>query len=162
MAKKNGLNKEKVNELLSPVGEIIDKLAQEEQQMVEQIDEQIEQQMVEPPVEQMDEQMVAHQKRIEEIRSLLDLNIRKAIIYHKDDKNIGGLNEGQFKAIVDGYRKATGKDLNEERIECIKNINFNQASSVIYSINVCLKLTSQEKRNFDINKKLSEQSEQTA
>ena len=113
-------------------------------------------------VEQIDEQMVAHQQRLNEVRGLLDLNIRKAIRYYKDDKTVGGLNEGQFNAIVDGYRRATGKDLSEERVECIRKINFNQATSVIYTINTCLKIISQEKRNFDINRKLIEKDEQLA
>ena len=87
MSKKKGLNVEKTKEILSPVEEIIDKLAKEDEKSVEPT--------VEPPVEQIDEQideqMVAHQNRINEIRGLLDLNIKKAILYHKDDKSIGGL-----------------------------------------------------------------------
>lgn len=143
MAKKNtkkGGNIKPIEEMVatqeSNAEKFLDKLekledkTKEEEQIVEQMDEQT----VEPIEAPIDEEFVEESKK-HELSKILNSNIKGAIIYNKD-KSTKGVSGEQYKSIIKGYKQALGVDMNEERANYIKKLNYEQAKSIIHTINV--------------------------
>lgn len=97
-------------------------------------------QMVEPPVEPLVDEPVENtvDEELHHKIKILNLNIKGAIYYNKD-KSTKGITGKQYKSILDGYRRALGIDMRKDQAEYMKRINFEQAKSIIHTMNMFYK-----------------------
>lgn len=129
MSKKKGLNMEKVNKVMESVEEVMNT---EVKKVV--VDEKINEE-----VAQDDKEIIGNEIFKEEIENnkmveSLNYNIKKAIFLSKGYGK-RGITGKQFKSIVEGYKKSTGLDMTEERVNYLKTITDVQAGQVIMVIN---------------------------
>lgn len=73
-------------------------------------------------------------ERENEMKKVLDANIKGAILFNKD-KGVRGATGRQVKAIQDSYKRALGVDMTDIQIRYIRTVTDVQAQSVIYVIN---------------------------
>lgn len=73
-------------------------------------------------------------ERENEMKKVLDANIKGAILFNKD-KGVRGITGRQVKAIQDSYKRALGVDMTDVQIRYIRTVTDVQAQSVIYVIN---------------------------
>lgn len=73
-------------------------------------------------------------ERENEMKKVLDANIKGAILFNKD-KGVRGATGRQVKAIQDSYKRALGVDMTDVQIRYIRTVTDVQAQSVIYVIN---------------------------
>lgn len=73
-------------------------------------------------------------ERENEMKKVLDANIKGAILFNKD-KGVRGATGRQVKAIQDSYKRALGVDMTDAQIRYIRTVTDVQAQSVIYVIN---------------------------
>lgn len=152
MAKSNkkGLNKDKVDKVMENVGEIL--AGEVTEPIVEPIVEEIVTPIVEPIVDEVVDNTELH--RIHHIMRILNINIKNAIYYNKD-KSTKGITGSQLKAITENYKKVTSIEMSDEQVEYMKKINFEQARSIIYTMNKYSEKLRQEKRLKEREQKLA-------
>lgn len=139
--KKGGLNKDKVEKVMENVSEI---LADEvTEPIVEPTVEEIVEPIVTPIVDESIEETTDIHK-LHHIIKILNINISNAITFNKD-KSTKGITGTQLKAIVENYKRVTSIKMTQKQIDYIKKVNFEQARSIIYTINLYGKKLRQEK-----------------
>lgn len=108
--------------------------AKENQQMVEQMDEQTVE-PIETPIDKEIVKPIVEDDNTHQMMKILNSNIKGAIIYNKN-RSTKGVNGEQYKSIMKGYKQAIGVEMDKEKADYIKKLNYEQAKSIIHTINV--------------------------
>ena len=85
-------------------------------------------------LERAKKEIESEKERENEMKKVLDANIKGAILFNKD-KGVRGATGRQVKAIQDSYKRALGVDMTDVQIRYIRTVTDVQAQSVIYVIN---------------------------
>ena len=129
MSKKKGLNMEKVNKVMESVEEVMNT---EVKEVV--VDEKINEEVAQDDKEIIGSEIFKEEIENNKMVESLNYNIKKAIFLSKGYGK-HGITGKQFKSIVEGYKKSTGLDMTEERVNYLKTITDVQAGQVIMVIN---------------------------
>ena len=129
MSKKKGLNMEKVNKVMEGVEEVMNT---EVKEVI--VDEKINEEVAQDDKEIIGNEIFEEEMENNKMIESLNYNIKKAIFLSKGYGK-RGITGKQFKSIVEGYKKSTGIDMSEERINYLKTITDVQAGQVIMVIN---------------------------
>lgn len=157
MAKKNsksGINVEKLNQIDKELKETMKDVKVREQETLDKdvqnmLDEYKESEMerqdameeyfkeqeeLEKAKQEIESEIKFEKERENEMKKVLDANIKGAILFNKD-KGVRGATGRQVKAIQDSYKRALGVDMTDVQIRYIRTVTDVQAQSVIYVIN---------------------------
>ena len=153
MAKKNsksGINVEKLNQIDKELKETMKDVRVIEQKTLDKdvqsmLDEYKESEMKrqdameeyfreQEELERAKKEIESEKERENEMKKVLDANIKGAILFNKD-KGVRGATGRQVKAIQDSYKRALGVDMTDVQIRYIRTVTDVQAQSVIYVIN---------------------------
>ena len=153
MAKKNsksGINVEKLNQIDKELKETMKDVRVIEQKTLDKdvqsmLDEYKESEMKrqdameeyfreQEELERAKKEIESEKERENEMKKVLDANIKGAILFNKD-KGVRGATGRQVKAIQDSYKRALGVDMTDVQIRYIRTVTDIQAQSVIYVIN---------------------------
>ena len=157
MAKKNsksGINVEKLNQidkelketmkdvkvreqetLDKDVQDMLDEYKESEMERQDDMEEYFkEQEELERAKQEIKSEIEFEKERENEMKKVLDANIKGAILFNKD-KGVRGATGRQVKAIQDSYKRALGVDMTDVQIRYIRTVTDVQAQSVIYVIN---------------------------
>lgn len=129
MSKKKGLNMEKVNKVMEGVEEVMNT---EVKEVV--VDEKINEEVAQDDKEIIGNEIFEEEMENNKMIESLNYNIKKAIFLSKGYGK-RGITGKQFKSIVEGYKKSTGLDMTEERVNYLKTITDVQAGQIIMVIN---------------------------